>query len=49
MGMIRRAKARIPDWPWRHIIGGIFAIIFVVVLSVIGSHALILAGEWHLP
>ncbi|GBR11062.1 hypothetical protein [Gluconobacter frateurii] len=49
MGMVRRAKARLPDWPWRQIIGGIFAIIFVVALSIIGAHALVLAGEWHLP
>ncbi|MFT8989967.1 MAG: hypothetical protein ABF959_06545, partial [Gluconobacter albidus] len=49
MGMVRRVQSRLPEWPWSDIIGGIVALIFVVCLGVISTHALILAGEWHLP
>lgn len=49
MGMVRRIRSRLPEWPWSDIIGGIVALIFVLVLCLISTHALILAGEWHLP
>ncbi|GEC61431.1 hypothetical protein GOX01_17620 [Gluconobacter oxydans] len=49
MGMVHRVRSRLPEWPWSDIIGGIVALIFVMVLGIISTHALILAGEWHLP
>ncbi|QDH17168.1 hypothetical protein [Swingsia samuiensis] len=49
MGMARRVKAYIPHWPWHEIFGFCVAILFVVILSVIGIKALILAGKAHLP
>ncbi|GBD57972.1 hypothetical protein NBRC103581_02572 [Gluconobacter wancherniae NBRC 103581] len=47
--MMRRARARLPSWPWREILGVIVALIFVVGLVLISMHAQLLAGEWHLP
>ncbi|EHH66921.1 hypothetical protein [Gluconobacter morbifer] len=48
MGVVRRVRTQLPDWPWRELIGGIVAVIFVLILSLISAHALILAGTWPL-
>lgn len=49
MGMVRRVRSRLPEWPWSDIIGGIVALIFVMVLGIISTHALILAGSGIYP